>query len=392
MESTGFYWKNLYVLLQEYGFEVLLVNPGFAKNVRGRKTDRIDAHWLRKMHSCGLLPGSFQPPDVFTDRLRSLSRHRSSLINQSADCVNKLGKCLVLMNLQLGNVIRDIVGKSGRLIIEAILAGERDAKVLAALCDKRIKASPELVTKSLEGIWRPEVLFELKQHYEHYQFLRQKIGECDSQIEQLLQAETQDRNQDPEQSLADYQPEYKKPSRQKNDPGFDILKFSYQLQGVDLFEIEGVGVNTILTLLAETGTDLKASFPSAKQFTSWLNLAPNRKVSGGKVLSARAPKRKHPLKTALRNAAAAVGRSKKQTALVAFFRRIQAKKGTQVAITATARKMATIIYYMLTEGLPYSPPDQKQYLEELRQHKISILNRWIRQLQIQPQELKIAPA
>ena len=130
----------------------------------------------------------------------------------------------------------------------------------AALCDKRIKASPELVTKSLEGIWRPEVLFELKQHYEHYQFLRQKIGECDSQIEQLLQAETQDRNQDPEQSLADYQPEYKKPSRQKNDPGFDILKFSYQLQGVDLFEIEGVGVNTILTLLAETGTDLKASF------------------------------------------------------------------------------------------------------------------------------------
>ena len=188
MESTGFYWKQLFVMLQSYGMEVYLVNASYTKNVQGRKpSDMADSQWIWKMHSVGLLPASFQP-DHFTEQLRTYTRHRKRLIEGASQCVNRMQKCLILMNIQLPIVLSDITGKSGKAIIEAILSGERDGEKLAQLTDSRVKADKATMVKALTGFWRNDHLFELKQHWQMYHNYRSQLKACDTQIDTLLQS------------------------------------------------------------------------------------------------------------------------------------------------------------------------------------------------------------
>lgn len=186
MESTGFYWKQLFVMLQSYGLEVYLVNASFTKNVQGRKpSDKADGRWIWRLHSAGLLPASFQP-DLFTEELRTYTRHRKRLIEGASQCVNRMQKCLTLMNIQLPVVLSDITGKSGQAIIKQILEGERDAQKLAQLADRRVKADKVTIAKALTGFWRADHLFELKQHWELYHTYRDQLKACDLQIDAFL--------------------------------------------------------------------------------------------------------------------------------------------------------------------------------------------------------------
>lgn len=190
MESTGFYWKSLFLLLQDYGFEVILVHAAHVKNVRGKKSDMLDCHWIWQLHSAGLLSASFQP-DNFTESLRAYTRHRKSLIDGAARYISKMQKAMVIQNIHLSVVLSDITGKSGKAIITAILNGERDGNKLAALADRRVKASKEDIAKALTGHWKKQHLFELQQSWEMYNFYHTQIKECDKRIEQLLQEEAE---------------------------------------------------------------------------------------------------------------------------------------------------------------------------------------------------------
>jgi len=383
MESTGFYWKQLFVMLQSYGMEVYLVNASFTKNIQGRKpSDLSDSQWIWKMHSVGLLPASFQP-DYFTEELRTYVRHRSRLIESAAQCVNRMQKCLTLMNIQLPIVLSDISGKSGKAIIEAILKGERDGEKLAQLADRRVKADKATLAKALTGFWRAEHLFELKQHWESYHHYQEQLQECDRQIDSLLQSRVHATGQ------VELVYDEKKKSRGKNDPTFNVAGYAYQLSdGVDLLQIDGVGLGLILTIVSEVGLNL-SQFPTAKHFVSWLCLCPNKKVTGGKLISSRTRKNKSRLRKVFKQAAIGVSR-KKNSVLAHFYRRMAAKHGKGTAITATARKIAIIVYNMLEKGQAYRPQQLEQYQEKVRTQKIKQIQRTIEKLEVQKHELAFA--
>ncbi|AEE48123.1 IS110 family transposase [Haliscomenobacter hydrossis] len=382
MESTGFYWKQLFVMLQSYGMEVYLVNASFTKNIQGRKpSDLSDSQWIWKMHSVGLLPASFQP-DSFTEELRTYVRHRNRLIEGAAQCVNRMQKCLTLMNLQLPIVVSDISGKSGKAIIEAILNGERDGSKLAQLADYRLKADKATLSEALTGFWRADHLFELDQHWKMYHHYQEHLAQCDQKIEEVLQSRVQVTGQ------AELAYDQKK-SRGKNDPSFQLATYAYQLSdGVDLLQVDGVGLNLILTLLSEVGLDL-TQFPSAKHFTSWLCLCPNKKVSGGKVLSSSTRKNKSRLRKAFKQTAIGVCR-KKDCVLAHFYRKMAAKHGKGTAITATARKIAVIVYHMLQKKEAYQPQQLEDYQQKVRTQKIKQIQRTIRNLEVHEHELVFA--
>lgn len=388
MECTGTYYKGLFVMLQEYGIEVLLVNGRQTKNMKG-KTDVKDARWIQKLHALGLLTGSFQPPE-FTEAVRKYSRHRQGMVQDAATYIRKIQQALRLMNLRLDVAISDVTGKSGRAIIEAILAGERDAEKLAALCDRRIKKSKEEIARALTGHWREEYLFELKQSWEIYQFYYAKIRECDTEIERLLEQGVEDN----ERQDGEERPAYDEKTRpvkklNKNDPKFDIQQMAFQLSGgIDLSTIPGVGRNTILSIIAEVGLDMSA-FRSAKAFASWLRLAPNNKISGGRTLSSHVPKGATPLANALRKAANVIG-DLKTGGLMHFFKRIAYKKGRPAAITATAHKLAVIIWNMLTKKQAYNYFNDEQYESKIRELQINNLNKKIRALGIQAHEINFS--
>lgn len=389
IESTGPYWKNLFVLLQAEGFEVYLINPSYAKNVRNRKSDRVDAQWLRKMHSCGLLPNSFQP-GALSEQLRSLTRHRQHLMEGANRALNQVNKCLVLLNLRLDRILSTIGSKSGQRLIEAIIAGERDPHQLLPLLDKRVKTPPQECLKALKGIWREETLFELKQCYELYRFQRQQMRNCEAQIQQLLEPHLQQVRQQPN-APTPFEPRKKK-YPQPNDPKFDLFESAYLLSGgVDLSPIIGVGSTTVLTLLAEVGVkDLKQQFPSAKKFAAWLCLAPNKKISGGKVLSSRVPKNRNPLRKVLLAAANTIGQAKEPSALRSFFHKRLRKGGRKLAIMATARKLAITIYIMLTRQQAYTPMPAQEDQYRQRQQALKRAKRTIKQFGLTPEEVKLA--
>lgn len=384
MESTGFYWKQLFIMLQSYDFEVYLVNASFTKNIRGKKpSDLADSQWIWQLHSIGLLPASFQP-DEFTEELRTYVRHRKSLIEGGSRYISKMQKSLILMNIQLPIVLSDITGKSGKAIIKAILKGERNSKKLAQLADPRVKADKQTIAKALTGFWQDQHLFELKQCWEMYQFFQTQLQQCDQQIENLLKAKVQSTGQ----NELYYEP-VKKKRRYKNDPEAKVEQYAFQLSdGVDLLQIEGVSFNFILVLLAEVGVDL-SKFPSSKHFVSWLALCPNRRVSGGKVLSSKTRKNKQRLSHAFRQAAFAIGKQK-DTALSAFYRRIAFRKGKSTAVVATARKLAVIVYNMLQNKQQYQPQGLEEYQLKVRTQKLKNIQRTIQKLQVKESELSFA--
>jgi transposase len=346
MESTGVFWIPLFQILEGQGFAVFLVNARHVKNVPGRKSDVSDCQWLQYLHSVGLLNGSFRPEQAVCT-VRSILRHRDSLVQMASSHVQHMQKALDQMNLQLHHVISDITGVTGLAILEAILKGERNPHTLAALRDRRIKASEDTVAKSLVGDDRREHLFTLGQSLEAFRHYQDLISACDTEIEQYLEA--LESKEDPPEGSAPASKEGQKPSKGR-ESAFDLQSHLHRIFGVDLTKVPGIHVLTTQTLLAEIGPDL-SRFANGPAFTSWLGLCPDNRVSGGKVLSVKTRKVKNRAATALRLAAQSLHHS--QSYLGHFYRRMRAKLGAPKAITATAHKLARIIYHMVTTGQAY---------------------------------------
>lgn len=364
MESTGVYWVQPYLVLEEYGFDVFLVNARHIKNVSGRKSDVKDCQWIQQLHSYGLLNKSFQPEDKVRE-LRTYVRQRKNLTCGYSSQIQIMQKAFDQMNIKLHNVISDITGKSGMLMIGAILNGERDAHVLADLADSRIKASKEDIEKSLQGIWRQDNLFELKQAYEIYNFFVDKIVDCDKQIENVLK------------QIADQSPEPPKNSsrkiaRGKNRFNFNASDYFNIITGIDLTEIFGISEQSVAEIISETGTNM-TKWATDKHFTSWLNLAPNTRTSGGKRLKSKSVKKKNKAGQAFLMAASSLKASNNW--LGEFYRRIKAKSGSPVAIKATARKIATIFYKMLKEKVAFTPLPILEYNQHFKERKLKYINK-----------------
>jgi len=354
MESTGVYWIPLYELLESRGFTVLLVNARHVKNVSGRKSDVLDCQWLQQLMSFGLLRGAFRPADQVCV-LRSLSRQRAMLLRSQGRFVQHMQKALTQMNIQLANVISDVAGETGQKILRAIVAGERDGLALARLKNSRIRASEDEIAKSLQGSWRAEHLFALKQALDAFDFCGTQLAECDAQVQAQLQA-LHVREDEPAQG--------KKRGRARNAPKFDLRTQLFQMCGVDLTRIDGIDVTTALVVVSEVGADM-GKFPSDKHFASWLGLCPGTKITGGKVMSGRTKRCANRAAQALRLAAAALRSS--QSALGAYYRRMCARMDKPKAVTAAAHKLARLIYAMLTHGQEYTDRGQDYFEERYRQ-------------------------
>jgi transposase len=358
MESTGVYWIPFFQILESRGFKVFLVNARHVKNVPGRKTDVVDCQWLQYLHTVGLLRASFRPEQAVCN-VRSILRHRDSLVQMASVHVQHMQKALNQMNLQLHHVISDITGLTGTLIIDAILGGERDPYKLADLRDGRIKATGETIAKALVGDYRREHLFTLRQSraaYESYQLL---ISACDTEIQDYLAAF--DSKVDTEAKPLAKPKDLHKPRR--NELKFDLRTELYRIFGVDLTEIPGVNAITAHTLLAEVGPDL-SRFANASAFVSWLGLCPDNRISGGKVLSVRTRLVNNRAAGALRMAAQSLHRSKSY--LGDFYRRMRAKMGTPKAITTAAHKLARIIFHLLSTKHQY---DETVFSKHEQEHR-----------------------
>jgi transposase len=360
MESTGSYWQSLYLVLIEAGFEVLLV-PG-SQTKTYLKSDVKDARHIQQLHSLGLLSSCYLPNE-FTLKLRELSRHRKSMVQDASKYINRMQKCLRMMNLRLDVVINDIVGISGIRIIRAILAGERDPISLAALAHGRIKKTKEQIADALYGNYQDEFLYELKDNFELFEGIQNKLHSLDIKIETLMTQAVEHIQLPKDLILA------KKQLKGKNQPKIKLQELSYKFFNIDLSAITGISVNTILSFISEVGTSID-KFRNAKAFTSWLRLSPNNKVSGGKVLSSRTPKGKNPLAIAFRDAANVIG-NQKSGELTTFFKRIGLKKGRGAAITATARKIAVIFYNMVTKKQAYNPQIPEYIQEKIAKKKLN---------------------
>ncbi len=354
MESTGIYWIPVFEILEYHGLEVRLVNARHVKNVPGRKSDVLDCQWLQQLHTYGLLRGAFRPTDQVCT-LRAYVRQRSTLIRSASVHIQRMQKALSQMNLQLHNVVTDITGVTGMSIIKAILAGERKPHVLAALRDKRCKNSEETIARSLHGNYRPEHLFSLQQAVELYEFYLQKIADCDQQIlAQLKQFDSPDDNS----------PDSKPPR--------SVEEALQRMSGTDLSSINGINTNTALKIIAEIGIDM-SRWKTVKHFTSWLGLCPGSKISGGKVLSSATKPVANRAAAALRMSAMTLFNSK--SALGAYFRRQRSRLGAPKAITATAHKLARLIYNMLKYGSAFVDSGQEQYEERYRSRVLQGLKR-----------------
>lgn len=373
MEATGVYWIPLYEILEERGFTVLLVNARHVKNVPGRKSDVQDCEWLRELHSVGLLRGSFRPADEIV-ALRGYLRHRDSMVKEIGTFVKRMQKALLQMNLQLTVVLTDITGVTGMKILRDIVAGRTDPEHLARHRHGGCHATPAEIVAALTGNYRAEHLFVLKQNLELYDVCQQKLQDCDRAIEQHLGTLVQ-RIPAPAAPLP---PPRQRLRRQGNEPNFDVRRYLYHLTGgVDLTQMHAVGPYTALRVISEIGTDM-SRWRSADAFASWLSLAPDNKITGGQVISSHTPASANRAATMLRMVALSV--AKTQTALGAFYRRLAARLDKPKAITATARKLAILIYRMLKGELVYQDPGPHAYSAIQRQRILRGLRQRAQQL------------
>lgn len=383
MESTGTYWQSLFAVLQNAGLQVILCNGKFTKNIKGRKTDVQDCQWIQKLHTIGLLSGSFLP-DEATEQLRTYCRHRANLLDNAADTTRKMQKYLRLLNLRLDVVVKDVTGLTGLAIISTICKGETNAVKLASLRHGNCHKSEEEIAKALQTNGRKDYLFALKHEYKTYQYLQSAIRECDVEIEKML-SEQINNSDDKQQHFID-----KKIHKRinKNTPkNMDLNLMAYQyFDGVDLLAIEGVSHSTVLSLMSEVGLPGLKKFETGKHFASWLRLAPNNKISGGKVLSHKVPKGSSRLKISLRNAANAIG-NLKDTPLSNFFNRINFRKGRVSAISATARKLAVIIWNMVVRKQAYNNEHGYEFLDQKRKRKVKEMRKLIHKFNIKTDEL-----
>jgi transposase len=346
MESTSVYWIPFYHLLETEGFEVFLVNAQYVKHVPGRKADVSYCQWIQYLHSVGLLRGSFRPEGTIC-AVRSLWRHRESLIQTAAQHVLHKQKSLDQMNLQPHHVLSEITGLSGLRILDAILPGERDPAKLAELCHWRVKSSQDTVAKALEGDYRPEHLFALKQSLAGYRYYQQEIGEADQEIrQQLADLPT---SQSAEPKLPKRTKKYPYEKRHYEPTNFDLRAELYRIVGVDL--TNGISAVTAHTILSEVGTDF-SRFRNASAFASWLGLCPEKQISGGKILYTRTRPVRNRVALALLLGANSLHHA--DNYLGHFSRRMKAKLGKPQAVTATAHKLARIIFHLLTNKEEYN--------------------------------------
>jgi transposase len=375
MQSTGVYWMPVFEILQQRGMEVYLVNARHTKNLPGRKSDIAECQWLLKLHTFGLLNNSFQPSDEVR-AMRTLWRHRGGLVAQASSAIQRMQKALIEMNIQLRNVLSDLSGVSGMAILQAILGGERTPRKLAALADPQVKASKAVIAKSLQGNWRPELLFVLGQEMEYYQRCKDQIAACDQQLQHHLK-EMESKVDLTKQPIG---PRPKGKRARGNAPKFDVRTELYRLTGVDWSQVDGIDVQVAQTVIAEVGLNLQA-FPSEKHFTNWLGLCPTNETSGGKVLKRRTPKVVNRAKVAFRQAASTLLKSKSY--LGAQYRRLRTRLGAAKAITAMARKLACLFYRLLTKGQQYVDKGAEYYEGRHREQQIRSVLRRAQQLGLQ---------
>ena len=368
MESTGVYWIPLFQILEAQGFEVNLVNAHHVKTVPGRKSDVLDCQWLQQLHSYGLLSGSFRPADRICV-LRSYMRQRDNLVKSASSHVLRMQKALTEMNVQLHRVISDITGTTGLRILRAIVSGEREPQVLAAMKDRRIKASTDDIAAALTGDYRDEQLFILQQELKLYEIYQQQIAACDVEIERHLNDFT---NQVDPKTNPPPKPKRRGKKQPGNAPDFDLRTHLYRITGVDLTQIAGLGSLSVLVILSEVGLDA-SQFPSAKHFVSWLGLCPGSRITGGKVKSSKTRKVVNRAANAFRMAAQTLSRN--QSALGAFYRRMKARLGGPKAITATAHKIARIFYHVWSTGKAYVDPGVDAYEQKYRERMLNQLQR-----------------
>jgi transposase len=371
MESTGVYWIPLYELLEAEGFEALLVDPSYTRQVKGRpKTDRLDCQWVYRLHSVGLLAPAFRP-DEQTCQLRSYLRHRANLIRYAGQHIQHLQKALEQMNLKLTETLSDLTGLTGQSIIKAILRGVRDPKKLAKLRHGRCHATEADLVQALTGSYRDEHLFALRQAYQAWQFYQQQLDQTDARIEQHLGL------MKPDRTLAALPVRPPKCGRKPNQPRFDVRTALYYVVGIDLTEIEGIGELTALTIISEIGPSV-AKFATVKHFCSWLGLCPQLKKTGGRVRSSRTRPGANRAAAAFRLAASSL--HSQRGALGSFLRRKKAQLGAPKAVTATAHKLARLVYLALKHGLAYVKQSQADYEAQVRAQQLRALRKKARQL------------
>lgn len=360
MESSGVYWIPVFQILESYGFEVKLVNARHVKNVSGRKTDVLDCQWLQRLHSFGLLSGSFRPENQVCV-LRSYLRHRDNLVRYASAHIQHMQKALSEMNLQLHKVLTNITGLTGMSIIRAILAGEHNPSVLASMRDRRVKKTEVEIMKALQGDYRIEHLFALRQAVELYDFYHQKIRDCDIEIEKCLK-QFESRINDP----LPLSKRKHKPS--KNAPHIDLREYYFRITGVDFTQIDGLDILSVQTIISEVGLNPYA-FPSEKHFSSWLGLCPNNRITGGKIKRTSSKKVVNRAADAFRIAACTLANS--SCALGGYYRRIRARLGSPKAITATAHKIAVLFYRIWKTGETYVDPGADYYEKKYKERVLS---------------------
>jgi transposase len=354
MQSTGVYWIALQEVLEAGGIEVFLVNARGTKNLPGRKSDVQECQWLMKLHTYGLLRNSFRPPEQIR-QLRTTWRLRERMVGDAGRTIQQMQKALTTMNIQLSNVISDISGVTGQAIIRAIIQGERDPWKLVKLRHECIQASEEELAHSLEGHWREDILFELERVVECYDFYQQQIAECDRQVQKYLAALPERKlevavDAEAEQAWKKSKKRRNQSTRRKNQPSFNLRGELERIFGVDVTRIDGIDVMTGQVILSELGPDL-SGFPSEDDFTSWLELAPRRDITGGQVVKQKSRRSKNRVANTLRMAAETLIRS--ESYLGARYRRLRGRKEGRCAVKAMARHLACLIYRLLTKGQQY---------------------------------------
>jgi transposase len=374
MESTGVYYLTFYLMCEEAGIEPYLVNARHVKNVTGRKKDETDAMWIQRLHTCGLLKNCFQPDNDFRT-LRTYVRQRKGLITRSSDEVRRMQKALEQMNIKLHVVISDILGKTGMQIIKDILRGNHNPVELSKHRDPRIQASEEEIIKSLQGVWKDEYLFTLGQAYNTYLFYQQQIKECDNKIHEQLLSQIAKANQG--DITLDQTRIKKKGKPRKNQFDFSVTPLLFSLTGVDLCKIPGINEVSALEFIAETGVNTK-KWKSSKCFTAWLNVVPNTKITGGKIISSKMMKKKNKAGQILRMASSSLYHNK--TPLGDYHRRMSAKYGGRGAAVASAHKLARIIYTMLDKKVEYNNELLIESQQKMRDKKIKQLEKQLARL------------
>jgi len=384
MESTGVYWIPLFEILDSLGFEVILANARQVSHVPGRKTDMLDCQWLQLLHACGLLRGSFRPSDDIC-RLRTLLRERNTMIDQRSDWVRRIQKSLDQMNVCVHHAVSDITGVTGMAMIRAIVNGERDPRTLAQMRDRRCQKSEEQIANELTGNWRAQHLFNLRQALKMYDQFCEVVAEYDAEI--LAYIKSLQPGVDDDGSLPP--PASKSKARNIAKKAQEPMRQAlYQLTGFDLTTIDGIGVDTAAEVISELGADF-SSFPDEAHFVSYLRLAPNLSISAGKKVPSKLKgTTTSRVAAALRMSALAVRNSK--TALGAFYRRISRRKGASVAVFATARKLAQIIYRLVCHGQAYINIGAKAYEAQFNNRRIKYYTKALKDLGYKVKPLAVA--